>query len=267
VLLGVRDASAQVAHVVKIGDDGRLKLYLWTSSSSGDNEQLLSTSLVSAPVRGWHYVELQVVQGASNGTLDVRINGVLAITLSAQDTIQGGGQLLTAFVGAIPGKPCPVTVDVDDLYLSDTSGAINNTFLGDVRVDALKPQGNGGLNQWTVDPASMNAWAAVSDGNESTAIRASAAGLHHTFDIEALPAMSTPAVHGVQVTLLARKTDAGSGKVRAMAVSGAQTAVSADLVLQEQLAWHTAMFESDPNGSAQWTEAAFNAAEFGVESA
>ena len=263
VLLGVRDASAQVAHLVTIGDDGRLRLYRRGSGW----DQLISTSVTTAAVRGWHYVELQVVQGTSNGTVNVRLNGVLAITLSAQNTTQGGGPLLTAFVGAVPGQPCPVTVDVDDLYLADTSGTINNTFLGDVRVDALKPQASGALNQWAVEPAGLPAWAAVSDGDETTALRAATAGLRQTFDVEALPVMTTPAIHGVQVTLLARKTDAGTGRVRGLVASGASTAVGPDIVLQEQLAWHTALFERNPNGNVQWTEAAFNAAEFGLESA
>lgn len=262
VLLGVRDANAQVSHLVKIGEDGRLKLY----RGQYGYEQLLSTSIATAPARGWHYVELQVVQGTSNGVLSVRVNGLLAIQLTAQNTLQGGGQLLTAFVGAVPGEPCPVTVDVDDLYLADTSGTINNTFLGDVRVDALSAQANGALNQWTVEGAA-SAWQAVSDGDEASGIRANAAGLRQTFDIAPLPAMATPALHGVQVTMLARKTDAGLGKVKGLVASGAQAAVSADLILQEQLAWHTALFERNPNGNVPWTEAAFNAAEFGVESA
>jgi hypothetical protein len=266
VLLGVRDASAQVAHLVKLGEDGRLKLYRRTGSGMSGWDQWISTSVTTAAVRGWHYVELQVVQGTSNGTLTVRLNGVLAITLSAQNTTQGGGPLLTAFVGAVPGQPCPVTVDVDDLYLADTSGTINNTFLGDVRVDALQAQANGAQNQWTVEGAA-SAWEAVSDGDEATAIRAATAGLRQTFDVEALPAMTTPAIHGVQVTLLARKTDAGTGRVRALVASGAQMAVSSDINLQEQLAWHTALFERNPNGNVQWTEGAFNAAEFGLESA
>lgn len=266
VLLGVRDTTAQVAHLVRIGEDGRLKLYRRTGSGTSGWDQWISTSVATAAVRGWHYVELQVVQGTSNGTLNVRLNGVLAITLLAQNTTQGGGPLLTAFVGAVPGQPCPVTVDVDDLYLADTSGTINNTFLGDVRVDALQAQANGAQNQWTVEGAA-SAWEAVSDGDEATAIRAATAGLRQTFDVEALPVMTTPAIHGVQVTLLARKTDAGTGRVRGIVASGAQTAVSADIHLQEQLAWHTALFERNPNGNVPWTEGAFNAAEFGLESA
>lgn len=262
LLLGVRDANSQVAHLVKIGEDGRLKLYRWQYGY----DQLLSTSVASAPARGWHYIELQVTQGTSNGVLSVRINGILAIQMTAQNTLQGGGQLLTTFVGAIPGQNCPLTIDVDDFYIADTSGTINNTFLGDVRVDALQAQADGSLNQWTVEGAS-SAWVAVVDDDEATAIRAATAGLRQSFDVEPLPVMATPAIHGVQLTMLARKTDAGLGKVKGLVVSGAQSVVSTDLVLQEQLAWHTALFERNPNGNVQWTEAAFNAAEFGVESA
>lgn len=262
VLLGVRDTTGNVAHLVKLGEDGRVKLYRRQSGY----DTPLSTSIVTAPARGWHYVELKVVQGTSNGTLDVRVNGILAIQLTAQNTTQGGGQLVTAFVGAVPGQPCPVTIDVDDFYIADTSGTINDTFLGDVRVDALSAQANGGLTQWTVDGAE-SAWQAVSDGNEASGIRAMTAGLRQSFDIQSLPAMSSPAIYGVQVTMLARKTDAGLGKVKGLVVSGAATTTSSDIILQEQLAWHTALFERNPNGNVPWTEAAFNAAEFGVESA
>jgi hypothetical protein len=263
LLLGVRDANAQVAHLVKIGEDGRLKLYRWQYG----NEDLISTSVATAPARGWHYIELQVTQGSSNGVLSVRINGVLAIQMNAQNTIQGGGQLLTAFLGAIPGQSCPLTLDVDDFYIADTSGTINNTFFGDVRVDALKAQADGSLNQWTVTPSGTAAWEAVSDEDETTNITAPSAGLRQSFDVAPLPVMATPTVFGVQLTMLARKTDAGLGKLKGLVVSGAQTAVSPEVILQEQQAWQCALFERNPNGNVQWTEAAFNAAEFGVESA
>ena len=263
LLLGVRDANAQVAHLVRISEDGRLRLYRWQYG----NEDLISTSVATAPARGWHYVELQVTQGTGNGVLSVRLNGVLAIQMNAQDTIRGGGQLLTAFLGAIPGQSCPLTLDVDDFYIADTTGTINNTFLGDVRVDALKAQADGSLNQWTVTPSGTAAWEAVSDEDEATNISAPNIGLRQSFDVEPLPVMATPAIFGVQLTLLARKTDAGLGKVKGLVVSGAQTAVSPEVILQEQQAWQCALFERNPNGNVQWTEAAFNAAEFGVESA
>lgn len=271
LLFGVRDVYAQVAYFVKIGEDGRLKLYRWQYGY----DQLLATSITTAPARGWHYLELQVTQGTSNGLLSVRINGILALQLSAQDTLLNGGPLLTVFVGAIPGYECPLTLDVDDLYIADTTGTINNTFLGDVRIDALKARDNGSFNQWAVtselipDPMAdpMTAWEAVSDEEESTAIRGENTGLRQSFAIEPLPVMTTPAIHGVQLTLLARKTDGGEGNVKGLVVSGLQTATSEALRLQEQSAWHSTLFERDPSNSGAWTESGFNAAEFGVESA
>jgi hypothetical protein len=142
--------------------------------------------------------------------------------------------LLTAFIGAIPGQSCPLTLDVDDFYIADTSGSINNTFLGDVRVDTLKAQADGSLNQWTVAPSGTAAWEAVSDEDETTSINASSIGLRQSFDVAPLPVMATPAIFGVQLSMLARKTDAGLGKVKGLVVSGAQTAVSTEVTPEER---------------------------------
>ena len=237
----------------------RLRLY------RGEYE-LLSTSVATAPARGWHYVELQVVQGTSNGTLQVRLNGILAITLSAQNTTQGGGLLVTAFLGAVPGQACPLTLDVDDFYIADTTGTINNSFLGDVRVDVLKPDGAGTHNQFTVTGA-PTAWQACADDDEATFVTSTALAQRQTFSVQNLPVMATPAIHGVQVTVLARKTDAGNVLYKALALSGASLGTATANPLTEQLAWQTALFERNPNGNVQWTESAVNAAEFGLESA
>lgn len=262
VLLGVRDVDAQVAYFVRIGDDGRLRLL----RGQHGFEQLVAISVASAPARGWHYVELQVLQGRGDGVLSVRINGMPAIHLAGLDTLQDGGELVTAFVGASPGQDCPVTLDVDDLYVADTTGTINNTFLGDVRVDALVAQADGSLNEWSVTPAGTAAWQAVSDDDEASAIQAAAGGLRQTFRVAPLPVMASPAIHGVQLALLARKTDAGLGSLKGLVASDAQAATGPDVALQEQLAWHTVLFERDPGSGDAWTEAGFNAAEFGVES-
>lgn len=267
LLMGVRDVNSQVMHLVKISEDARLKLYRSIGTGNSGEEQLVATSVVTAPARGWHYVELQITQGSNNGQLSVRVNSILAIQMNAQNTIQGGGQLLTVFVGAVPGQSCPVTIDVDDFYIADTSGAINNTFLGDVRVDALHARADASFNQWTVSPGNTTAWQALSDESEATVIRAPSVGLRQSFNVEPLPVMASPAVYGVQLSMLARKTDAGLGKLKGLVVSGGQTATSTDILLQEQLAWQSAVFERNPNGNIQWTEASFNAAEFGVESA
>ncbi|WP_062196544.1 hypothetical protein [Caldimonas taiwanensis] len=264
VLMGVRDTAANMTHAVGIDADGRLRAL---QSRNGDWFLTLARSVATAAARGWHYIEMRLVQSDYSGVFEVRLNGVSVITLYALNTLNGANGLITVFLGPPPGQETAVTIDVDDLYIADTTGTINNTFLGDVRVDVLQAQAQGTQAQWSVLPSGLQAWQAVSDGDDATAITASTVGMRHSFDMAALPVMASPAVHGVQVTMLARKTDAGNGRVRGLVISGAQSAVSADIVLEEQLAWHTAMFELNPNGNVQWTEGTLNAAEFGVEAA
>lgn len=257
--------SSQYEYALELTQDGLLRTTIG-SNGHASYSSISQSSNGKLPVRGWHYVEFKVIQHASSGMLQARVNGQLVIDLIGIPTLlYGSGQLLSVFVGRSPSQQTGVTVDVDDLYIADTAGPFNNDFLGDVRVDVLHPQANGSFNQWTVDGAA-SAWQAVSDGLDATGVRAPSIGLAQTFSMQALPTMAPPAVHGVQVAALARKTDAGSAALRLRAVSGAQIASSADIVLQEQLAWHTAMFDANPNGGSQWTEATVNAAEFGLES-
>ncbi len=257
--------STQHDYTLDVTSDGRLS----ASISSNGYPSFSSVSQTTAgkiTARGWHYVEFKVVQHASNGVIQARVNGQLVIDLSGMGTLPyGAGQMLSVFAGHRPSSLNNVTVDLDDLYIADTSGSFNNDFLGDVRVDVLQPQANGSFNQWAVDGPG-DAWQAVADGLDATGVRSTSTGQAQTFDMQALPAMASPSVRGVQVAALARKTDAGSAVLRLRAVSGAQIASSADIVLQEQLAWHTAMFDANPNGGSQWTEATVNAAEFGLES-
>lgn len=265
ILMGIRDTSTQVLYLVKLGDDARLRLYRRDGTNGWD--QLLSASVSTAAHRGWHYLEFLLTQSSGAGTVQVRLNGSIAINLTGQNTQYGAGPLLTAFVGAVPSQAALATVDIDDFYMADTSGTINNTFLGDVRVDLLLPNEAGTLNQFAPTPSGATPWQIAADNDEATVLTATATGQRQSFGFAALPTMSTPAICGVQVTSLARKTDAGSTTMKALAVSGASTSTSTAINLQEQAAWNTAVIERNPNGAAVWTEATLNAAEFGVESA
>ena len=92
-------------------------------------------------------------------------------------------------------------------------------------------------------------------------------GLRQSFDVEPLPVMATPAIYGVQLTMLARKTDAGLGKVKGLVVEwcAKRRQHRHHPAGAAGVAEHTV--RAQPNGNVQWTGAAFNAAEFGVESA
>ncbi len=262
LLMGVRDSSTNVSHLLKLGGDGRVYLYRRYFST----DTLLASSIATVARGVWNYLELYVYCASSGGVIQVRVNGVLDIDLSSQNTKQSQGDLLTAFLAARPGTACDAAVEVDDLYILDNSDTLNNTFLGDVRVDLLAPNAAGSNNAMTVTGAAT-AWEALSDSDEATYVQSTATAQKTTVGHSNLPSMTSPTVYGVQVVALARKTDAGSASLKGIAYSGSSTGAGATVVLTEQAQYQTGMINKNPNGSVQWTESTVNAAEFGVESA
>lgn len=267
MLVGIFEVAGQRSFWAEVLSDGRLMLRMWSASAW---IQDLATSPTALPGGGWNYVELQVVQGtpgSANGSLVLRANGQQMLQVNAQLTRGSNDGLLGGvFFGARPTSSIPERVDADDLYVTDSTGTVNNGFLGDVRIDALRPQANGSLNQWTVQPPGTPAWQALSDDSDATALNAGTAGLSQGVLMQALPALSSPTIHGVQVLLLARKSDAGQASLRSLALSGAQTVRGAPVALRDSLGWSSTVLERDPNGNAPWTPATLAAAEFGAES-
>ena len=267
VLLGVAEVTGERAFWIRAHSDGRLGLVSWGRWSW---IQQIAETQISLGAGGWHYLELQVVQGTpglADGSITVRANGEQVLLVSQQVTREASdGQLSGVFFGARPGDPAFARVDADDLYVTDSTGTTNNGFLGDVRIDALRPQANGSQNQWTAQPPTTPAWQALSDDSDATALAAAVAGLRHSVAMQPLPALNSPVIHGVQVLLLARKSDAGQASLRSLVLSGAQTALGAPTALRDSLGWQSTVLERDPNGNAPWTPATLAAAEFGAES-
>lgn len=262
VLIGVVDTNNLVYHWIKTGADGRLEL--WRRASNFD--QQVAGSSVQVHARGWSHVEFRITQGTSNGTIQARVNGVLAISLSAQNTTLNGGQLAAVYLGARANTEPVTQLDFDDFWMADTTGTINNNFLGDCRVDLLQADAPGTNNGFTVSGAATG-WEAVSDNNEASAIQSTALGQRSTFSFSNLPAMTTPAVLGAQVVGLAKKTDAGNSVFTSVCVSSGISATAAGPSLLQDYALRTAVFERNPSGNAVWTETSLNDAEFGVQSA
>lgn len=266
-LIGVAEATGERAYWIRAHQNGRLGLVVW---SRWQWIQQVAETPITFRAGTWHYIELQLVQGTpgqADGRITVRINGELVLLVEQHVTRDwNDGELSGIFLGARPGDWPRERLDVDDLYVTDSLGTVNNGFLGDVRVDALLPQADGSQSQWTAQPPGTPAWQALSDNSDATALSAATAGLRHSVTMQALPAMNSPVVHGVQVLLLARKSDAGQASLRSLVRSGTTDALGVPVPLRDSLEWLSTMQELDPNGNAAWTPATLAAAEFGAES-
>jgi hypothetical protein len=209
------------------------------------------------------YVEAKVFVHGSTGTVEVRVNGEVVLNLTGKDTRNGG-------VPTIDTLRLNGTADWDDVYICDDQGSFNNDFLGDIEVEHVVPDGAGNATAWDTLVGAATHWEAV---DESPAIDDDTSYVETATDtdidqftfgnLSAISGGST--ILGVQVNTMAR-VDSGSATIRS---NTRPTSVDFnglnDVVLGT--AWQNAIeiWEQDPQASADWTDATFNAAEFGFE--
>jgi len=219
------------------------------------------------------YVEWKVVIHPSAGTVEVRVNGnvVPGLNLTGQNTRASGFSTWTSVVLGTNDNVGSswsggnLNVDFDDVYVCDGSGSAPwNTFLGDCRVDALRPTAEGTSSQWTplsgTDNAAMVNQTAPDD--DTTYVSTVTSGHTDTYVTPDAP-VAGAAIMGVQLNVSIKKEDAGS-----CAVSGVvrHSGTNYPVVLPNPgttYAYQTVMMPTNPGTGVAWTEAGFNAAEFG----
>ena len=94
------------------------------------------------PTNTWIYVEWKTTIHPSAGTTEVVVNGQSVFAATGLNTRATANS--TANQVAIGrGDNSSIAVDYDDLYVCDGAGPANNDFLGDLRVQTLRPTAAG----------------------------------------------------------------------------------------------------------------------------
>src|SRR4029450_12895211 len=124
---------------------------------------LLGTATTGALTTGaFAYVEVKALIHPSAGTITVRVDNAVVLTLSGQNT--GGSSWDNVQLANTDSGGFGANWYYDDLYILDGAGAAPwNDFLGDCRVDARVPTGAGATTAWT--PSTGANWQNVDDAN------------------------------------------------------------------------------------------------------
>lgn len=231
---------------------------------------LLGTASGSPLVAGTYaFVEFRATIHASAGTVDIRINGINVLSLTAQNTSQSGAAAWDS-IALFGGS----SVDWDDLYVLDGSGSSPlNAFLGDCRVDPSYPTGPSAdgapHTQWT--PSAGANWSCVDEtapNDDTDSVTASATGLKDTYAVTDAPVVGGT-IYGVQLLWNIKKLDTGTCSVAPIVRGADNSSVVGDATGTAQnptttYAYQSQVYGQNPRTSAAWTEAGFNAAEFGL---
>ena len=239
---------------------GALRLY------RGDYATLIATSangLISANT--WMYIEISALVADTGGTCEVKLNGATVINFSGDTRNAGTSTNIDALTlqSSALGSGSLICM-WDDLYVCDGTGAAPyNTFLGDVRINTITPNGAGSSTQFT--PSTGANYTTVDELPYSATdyVSATASGTRDTYTMSDIS--GSYSVLGVQNNVIAKKTDAGGTAIKPAIQSGGTLVYGSSTVLTATDKTISAIHTIDPATSTAWTLTGVNALEAGME--
>ena len=236
-----------------------------------------ATSLGTTPEfvpQTWHYFEFGVTVDPVSGSFELRHNTVNVLSnagpINTADTGLAGADVFEISFGAD-------FVEIDDLYILDTTTAINNDFLGDSVIEGRRPTSDSAPLQWTLD----NGGAGLTQHYEALDAQSCSGSEPNQFvfsdtvghqDLLAFTALTfiTGQVHGVMVASDARLDVTGTREFKHIVRSNGTLYTSPTGGITHTVAataYQTFydMLEVDPDTGVKWTLSGINNAEFGLE--
>ena len=239
-----------------------------TVQNSGTPNTTLATSSTGLSPNAWNYIELRIKLGTTNGEAQIYLNGVQTLNVNNINTANGITSYSKLAFGIFHGSYTFAVVSFyfDDLYICDTTGATNNTFLGPISVYSLVPTGAGSSTQMSVTGAATN-WQAVAEAGAAdtgTYVSSATTGNKDYYTFETLPG-SVTSVPGVLIRTVCTTPDAGTRKLK-INLKYTASVISSALRGLSLGSWFTEYFVSDtaPDGAA-WTKAKVDSLEGGGE--
>jgi hypothetical protein len=256
-------ATPSAAEHIAVGLDGAGKATLYRGAT------IIATAATATFVVGtWYRVELMVVVDATVGSAELRVDGVTILTFSGntKGTATAGIQAVDFLANTSN------SFALDDVMIWNSQGLAPTDFVGDFRIDAYTPTGNGStVNASFVGAGVTVAYQAVDDpafNNADTDYILD--DVINDINLFAMADLATTptSVIGIGIVVAARADNVGTRKIQLGNKSGAVTGWSGtDITLPAQAAYvvRSQFFPLDLATGAAWTGAGVNAIEVGFK--
>lgn len=227
---------------------------VWTTSTGG-----------AITFGHWHWLEFRVYCDNTNGEVEIKCGGK-TILFETGDT--QARSTVNYHNGLYISNHHTRNLRWDNLYICDSTGTKNNTFLGPVRVTTISPAGDGDESDWTPQT-----------------------GLDHSVMVDEMPQIDTDdyvdsisvgdkdlweyddvanigdTIYAVQVLTDAQSIEGSPIRLKTLVKTGATETVDDGLPLKANNMAIPRLMEVQPGGLGDWTESTLNAYQFGVEHA
>lgn len=263
----VQVVDAGVTQVtLSLASDGKLKAYRGEGWSGGANSVLLGTSSSGISAGVETYIEFKVIIDNTIGEVSIRIAASSVLSLTGQDTQVTANAFASVITLGEDSGAVVLQIDIDDLVIMDGVGALNSNFLGDVRVEALFPNGVGNYAQWTPQGSGINYQNVdeTPDDDDTTYNVEGTTGDKDSFAFQNV-SISSGTIKALVTHMMARKDDAGVRQIRRFARIGGTDYAGSSVTVASSYSYHSEVLETNPATASLFTIAEANAAEFGVE--
>ncbi|HSN12845.1 MAG TPA: hypothetical protein VLS51_12130, partial [Propionibacteriaceae bacterium] len=220
-------------------------------------------STVISPLSIWRYIEAAVTISDTVGTVEVHLDGSATPILSFTGDTKNAGTNTTIDACALYGVNSGNSPYFDDWYVCDTAGTINNTFLGDVRVYTLAPNGAGNYTQFVPSTGSNYTCVDEQPYNTTDYVGSPTTGNRDSYALTDLPA-TVATVFGTSEIAVVEKSDAGAAAIKQSMRVGLTDYDTAATNLATSWTSLRNLRETNPNTGVAWTAAGVNGAEMGV---
>lgn len=232
---------------IRINADGSLSALRMTSNIAVTVLGTTAAGVILAAA--WHFVEFVGTISDTTGTIDIVVDGVTVLTLTAQDTRNGTPTTVNKIrIGTTHDDSAAGSVQIDDLYVTD------GVSLGQQRIDVIRPSADT-VDSDFVPSTGVDNYALVNGilADSTDWVDGSTLGDLDIYELDNMSAVPTT-VSAVQLIAFAQKTDAALRSLALVADIGGVQTQSGDLALVASLTRYDAIFETKPGGGG-WTGA------------
>lgn len=220
-----------------------------------------STTVISPDM--WYLLELHVVISDSSGVAQLKIDGNLDINASSVDTKPGTISNIGSIIIGAYGSYVLYGY-FDDIAINDTTGSVNNSWIGQGGIYALTPNGAGTSTQLT--PSSGANYTCVDDIPPDDDTSYVESNVQDEIDTYALSASAGEGmISAVQWLARAKANSTGTTAVtRVLRINGTNY-VGGDNIVSTSYVYKTDILEKNPDDSAAWEYTDLDAMEAGVK--
>lgn len=243
--------------------DGSARLLRLRAGGTLTGAVLATSAALGITVANWHHLFVTLTLGAA-GAINVAVDLADAQLIATGINTQASSAPQITHIG-LPGANGVggnVVMRYDDLYVMDTSGTINNSAEGDLRIGLRSPTADGTTQTMTPSSAGTHFDKVNLPLLQTTTfVYSNTVGQEDTYKVGTLG--TGIVIKGVQLCLAVAKDDAAGRSIAPVIRTGSADVVGPDFPLSASIQIAKQIAQVDPNTSAAWTVPAFNTAEFG----